>query len=275
MSLFPSTKPTISITSSLETVRSVDCPELQWWFAVPREGEEYAFAFYDADTHALDGVCEMKAVAFERNASLDTVEFEVREKWFTERERRMFSPRMSITASLDSTRAMFLSVTQFSHDGTVMEASDQRNPNFMDDWGTTLGRLLEDNGKFQQTHDGSLQTTDRDGAGAGTYDVTIGRNTFRCLRVLDYDPTEPFGGELGEAYVDARSGRTVYYREFSGRYYRQAGIGTGNRQRGVDILEMYPNNTRIVIDGELYVHCGCTMRGHDVIPLAGLGISPS
>lgn len=79
------------------------------------------------------------------------------------------------------------------------------------------------------------------------------------------------GGELGEAHIERNGGRTVYYREFSGRYFSRARLSEGETLTRIDILEVHPNNARIVIDGEVHVRCGWTMRGSDTITLAGLG----
>ena len=270
MLTFPSTRPIVRITRSKNTIRSVDCPELQWWFVVPRLQEDYAYAHYDSETLVLDRVVELFPIKSKESNDRQVVRIDVRDNWFTEKEKHVFAPRMRLLASLDSGSARFLAVTNLSNDGNVIDETTQGDPYFEDQWGTR-GRYLENNGKFEQQCDGSWRTTDRDGLGVGTYDVTIGDNRFECLRVFDYDPNSPFGGELGEAYVEGTSGRTVFYREYSGRFLRNATIRRNESLPGVDILELYPNNARIVIDGELYVHCGCTMRGHDTITLAGLG----
>ncbi|MCY4129559.1 MAG: hypothetical protein OXG15_10030 [Gammaproteobacteria bacterium] len=267
---FPSTRPVVRITTSKNTIQSVDCPELQWWFVVPRANEQYAYAQYDSETLALDRIVTFSATEVESSDQNEVVQIDICNDWSTAREKEIFSPRMRVLATLDAENAKFLAVANLSHDGRVIDEIREGDPYFEEQWGTR-GRHLVNNGRFAQQHDGSWRTTGHDGLGEGTYDVTIGDHCFECLRVLDYDENEPFGGELSEAYIERESGRTVYYRQFNGRFYRQASITQDGSQPGIDILAMYPNNARIVIDGELYVHCGCTMRAHDTITLAGLG----
>jgi hypothetical protein len=132
---------------------------------------------------------------------------------------------------------------------------------FEDQWGTSANpsRRLYDDGRYRLPPDGSYETTDRAGLGAGTYDVSIGEETFRCLRVLEPDISEPGGGELTEAYVE-RGGRTVFHRRYDGRSYR-----------GGDLLRQYPDHPRIIIDSNLFVQCDCTGKAHDDITEASLG----
>lgn len=267
---FPSTRPTVRITRSKNTIQSVDCPELQWWFVIPRANEHYAFAQYDSETFALDRVVTLSVTETEDSDQNDVVRIDICNDWISAHEKDIFPPRIRVLASLDAENARFLAVTNLSHEGKVIDEIREGDTYFEEEWGTR-GRYLVNNGRFEQQHDGSWRTTGRDGLVEGSYDVSIGEHCFECLRVLDYDDDEPFGGELGEAYIDLESGRTVYYREFSGRFYRQARIRQDESRPGVDILALYPNNVQIVIDGELYVHCGCTMRAHDTITLAGLG----
>lgn len=274
MLTFPSTRPVVRITGSKSTIRVVDCPELQWWFVVPRLNEDYAYALYDCETLELTRVVSLAPTRIESSAGANVVKIEVCDNWLTEREKEVFPPRMCLLASLDSKNARFLSVTNLSLEGDVINTTTQDDANFEEEWGTT-GRHLESNGHFEQQHDGSWRTTGSGGLGEGTYDVTIGNNRFECLRIFDFDSDEPFGGELAEAYVERSSGRTVYYREFSGRFYRNSSSRKGEALRGVDLLELYPNSAQIVIDGELYIQCGCTMRPYDAITLAGFGAPAS
>lgn len=274
MLTFPSTRPVVRINRSKNTVQVVDCPELQWWFVVPRPNEDYAYALYDCETLELERVVTFAPTKLESSTCTKLVEIEVCDNWITEREKKMFPPRMRLLASIDSENARFLSVTNLSFAGEVINTTSQDDSDFEEEWGTT-GRHFENNGHFEQKHDGSWRTTGNGGLGEGTYDVTIGDNRFECMRIFDFDADEPFGGELAEAYVERSSGRTVYYREFSGRFYRNSSSRKGEAQRGVDLLELYPDSAQIVIDGELYVQCGCTMRPYDAITLAGLGATVS
>ncbi len=133
---------------------------------------------------------------------------------------------------------------------------------FEDQWGGAMTRRrIVDDGRYQRQPDGSYKLTDAQGLGAGTYDVTIGENTFHCLRVLDPDIDKPNGGELNEVYIE-REGRTVLHRRYDGRDYR-----------GQDLVSKFPNNRRILIDDVVYVHNDCSGGANDDITLTGLGIN--
>lgn len=88
--------------------------------------------------------------------------------------------------------------------------------------------------------------------------MTIGENTFHCLRVLDVDISNPHGGELAEVFVES-DGRTVFFRRYDGRYLR-----------GHDLVSKYPNNRRIVINDVVYVHSDCSGWAHDQLTSASL-----
>ena len=143
-----------------------------------------------------------------------------------------------------------------------MELYTVFDDDFENQWGASLNpdRKLYDDGRYQLQPDGSYETTNGNGLGVGTYDVTIGGKTFRCLRVLEPDLDEPEGGELSEVYVE-RGGRTVFHRRYDGRFYR-----------GGDLLQEYPGHPRITIDDQVYVQCDCTGRAHDYIMDTSLGI---
>ena len=79
------------------------------------------------------------------------------------------------------------------------------------------------------------RTTDGQGIGAGSYDVTIGEKTFHCLRVWDTAGSPPSEqAELSEAYID-QAGRVVLFREYWGRQ-----MGKGD----TDWAVKYPDNIR-------------------------------
>ncbi len=260
---FPRVRPNVAIVESTVNIGPIDCPELRWWFAVPRLGDHTMAAHYEADTLELSLVTDMIATAPTRIHQVDCVETAVNEHitgmgsaatgWPTQ-----FSPGF-IYGALETDQARWIAVAK-SIEG-VRALSTFLDEGFANDWsgGNNL-RSLYDDGRYRLESDGSYTLTDGTGLGSGVYDVTIGENTFRCLRVLDPDLSVPGGGELVETYVD-QCGRTVLFRRYDGRFYR-----------GVDLVQKYPNNPRIVINGCMFVHSNCTGRAHDVITNAGLGV---
>ena len=251
---FPLTRPNIKIVESSAKIYEVDCPELQWWFAIPQMGERYLWAEYDGETQKLDAVTEMIPIAPAIIRDIDCVEIQFNE-WLA--KDWPAAPNL-MYATIDEIHTKWVSVVMTIDGKRVYNTiGDAR---FEDLWGGPCSRRIVDDGRYQLQHNRSYKLTDGQGFGAGTYDVTINDNTFLCLRVFDVDITEEHGGELAEVYIE-KDGRTVFFRRYDGQFLR-----------GHDLVEKFPNNIRIVINDIVYVHSNCTGWYHDTLTLASLGI---
>lgn len=250
---FPQMRPEVQIVESSEKITEVDCPELQWWFAVPQMGESNLWAAYNGETMELEAVVEMVPTTAAQIQGIDCVELQVRE-WASTPD--WPDPVDLFYASLDDTYSRWISVVNVVDQKKIF--STIGDDAFEEQWGGPIKRRIVDDGRYQLQRDGSYTITDGQGLGAGTYDVTIGENTFHCLRVLDADISLPHGDELAEVFIE-RGGRTVFFRRYDGRYLR-----------GHDLIEKFPNNRRIVIDDITYVHSDCTGWFHDSLTEASL-----
>ena len=76
---FPLTRPDVTILESSEKIDEIDCPELQWWFAIPRLGEHCLWALYESDTLELTGVVEIVSTVPATIRGTDCVELRLRE----------------------------------------------------------------------------------------------------------------------------------------------------------------------------------------------------
>lgn len=255
---FPSTRPDVEIAESGEPIGEVDCVELRWWFAIPRPGERTMWAGYDADTLELAWVTDIEARGPANVHGTDCVEMRV-EEWSAGGGRKTESFRFYARVEEDAESRWLAVASEGDGEEAFVTLLDE---GFEYNWGASSNpsRALYDDGRYRLLPDGTYETTKGTGLGAGTYDVTVGGRTFRCLRILEEDLGEPEGGELTEAYVGCESGRTVFHRRYDGRYYR-----------GGDLLEKYPDHPRITIDGKVYVQCDCTGRAHDEITDAYMG----
>jgi hypothetical protein len=251
---FPPIRPDIRIRESSEEIGEIDCLELRWWFLIPRVGDHTSSAQYEADTLQLSAVLETTATAPARVHGVECVEIEVNE-WSAWKDWPMEFAGGVMYGRIEKDRTRWVAVAKRVEGKRLI--STFRDEGFDRDWGAS-NRTLRDDGRYQLQADGSYRITDGQGLGAGTCDVTIGGNMFRCLRVLDPDLSVPNGGELVEAYVEL-GGRTIFFRRYDARFYR-----------GADLVRKYPDNRRIVIDGTTYVHCDCTGRAHDTITSAAL-----
>lgn len=250
---FPPMRPDVKIVESSEKITEVNCPELQWWFAVPQMGNPpYLWADYNGETLELEAVTEITPTASATIQGIECVELQLRE-WLVH---DWPDPPVLMYAALDETHSRWISVVNMVDDKKVFfTVGDEW---FEDQWGGLCKRRIVDDGRYELQSDGSYKITEGQGFGAGTYDVTIGENTFHCLRVLDVDVSEDHGGELAEVFIE-RGGRTVFFRRYDGRYLR-----------GHDLIDKFPNNRRIVINDVIYVHSNCTHWFHDSLTLASL-----
>lgn len=256
---FPPNRPDVDISESESTIHEIDHVELRWWYGVPRLGDHTTWASYDAETHQLSYVTDMVASAPARVHGIECIEIQVNE-WSSERGwengKLVFYARTE-----ESSESRWIAVRERS--GCKVELFTILDEDFEDKWGESGGgsRKLYDDGRFEIQSDGSYKITNGTGLGNGTYNVRVGGNTFRCLRVLEVDPREFEGGELNEVYVDRR-GRTVFHRRYDGRFLR-----------GFDLLQRYPDHPRITIEDQVYVQSDCTGRSHDDITNTALGLS--
>ena len=253
---FPPTRPDIKIVESSERIDEVDCQELQWWFAIPKMGETYMWAEYDGETQKLDAVTEMTPTMPAIIRDIECVEIQFKE-WLA----NDWPPTPNLMyATINETHTEWVSVVDTINGKRIFNTIGDEW--FEDQWGPALKRRIVDDGRYQLQPDGTYKLTDSTGFGAGTYDVTIGENTFHCLRVLDVDISNEHGGELAEVYIE-KGGRTVFFRRYDGRFLR-----------GHDLVSKFPNNIQIVINDVVYVHSNCTGWFHDTFTLASLGHNP-
>lgn len=254
---FPPTRPDIHVAESQENIDQIDSLELRWWFVIPRLGDHTMCASYDAATLELSSVTDMVATVPARIHQVDCVEIRVNE-WSAWKDWPVFNGLLY--GKIEEREIKWIAVANQKDRTNVL--STFLDAGFEKDWGKGDTRKLYDDGRYQLQADGSYRSTGGEGLGAGAYNVTIGVNTFSCLRVLDADLSVPEGGELVEAYVERR-GRTVLLRRYEGRFYR-----------GRDLVRKYPDNLRIVINDVVYVHSDCTGRAHETITNTALALHP-
>ena len=217
------------------------------------------WAEYDGETQKLDAVTEMTPTMPAIIRDIECVEIQFKE--FKEWLANDWPPTPNLMyATINETHTEWVSVVDTINGKRIFNTIGDEW--FEDQWGPALKRRIVDDGRYQLQPDGTYKLTDGTGFGAGTYDVTIGENTFHCLRVLDVDISNEHGGELAEVYIE-KGGRTVFFRRYDGRFLR-----------GHDLVSKFPNNIQIVINDVVYVHSNCTGWFHDTFTLASLGHNP-
>lgn len=242
--VFPRSIPAITITPNPAQLGPIDCRELQWWFVVPELGHSSSSGCYDADTGALDSVRCVRSTVPTVVGDSAAVDLEIREVQRAVGGETTFR----FICTLDDDHARWLAVTIVTPDGTT--ATTIADPGFEAQWGQVWPRRLVDNGRYEAMPDGSLHLTQAGGPGAGVYAVTVGRNNFTCLRVIDLDKNDE-ATEFGEAFVEP-GGRTILYRQYRGRAMNTDWQEWRDTHPGAEIR----------VDDGLYLHRDCSGRAH-------------
>lgn len=242
---FPDQRPSLHIVKKSGECFAVDCPELRWWFGVPKLEDRTTWALYDGPDWRLSSVTRLQTVGTCSVHDIAGVEICV-DEWDPAGEWR--HGVWTMHAHLTPERVGWLAVARRTDNGCSIRTF--LDGGFDTDWGET-GRLIEDRGRFKSEGQNVYRQTsmDAEALGCGLYTVTVGAQSFECLRVLDPGQEEASEkGILVEAFI-TRHGRTILFRRYNGRLW---GIGLESTRSPWD--EQLPANQRIVIDGVTYVH---------------------
>ena len=231
---------------------SVRWEELQGWLIVPRVGQKLTWGMYDfperkrteytemevigkAEVHGIEGV-EVVAMQFDpadyyRTGALDRVE-------------RRF------VAQLTDTHSRYLAETHME-DGIRKCYTFLDGEAFLNNWGfgeDNCGNEVDLHPKGLLHREGNCVTgtIPREVVDVvGRYRVTIGGKSYDTVCVMDI---ECFNDAVAsEQYVD-QSGRTVLWRRFNRDDWAIDRFG------GKPWSEKFPDNERLTINGETYVH---------------------
>ena len=252
MTKLPEYIPEYTITPLREEPFSVRWEEMQGWLIVPRVGEKLSWGMYDfpekkrteytemevigrAEVHGIEGV-EVVAMQFDsadyfRTGSLDRVE-------------RRF------VAQLTDTHSRYLAETHME-DGVHKCYTFLDGEAFLNNWGFGENNCgnevdLSPKGLLKRTGDCVTGTIPREVLDVvGRYAVTIGGKTYDTVCVMDI---ECYNDAVAtEQFVD-RKGRTVLWRRFNRDDWAVDRFG------GRLWSERFPNNERLTVNGETYVH---------------------
>ena len=231
---------------------SVRWEELQGWLIVPRVGQKLTWGMYDfperkrteytemevigkAEVHGIEGV-EVVAMQFDpadyyRTGALDRVE-------------RRF------VAQLTDTHSRYLAETHME-DGVRKCYTFLDGEAFLNNWGfgeDNCGNEVDLHPKGLLHREGNCitGTIPREVVDVvGRYRVTIGGKSYDTVCVMDIECYND--AVASEQYVD-QNGRTVLWRRFNRDDWAIDRFG------GKPWSEKFPDNERITINGETYVH---------------------
>ena len=226
--------------------------EMQGWQIVPRLGEKLTWGLYDFPSRKQNEHCELEVVGKAEVHGIEGVEivavqYETQDYYRTgtlDRSERRF------VAQLTDTHSRYLAESHME-DGVRKCYTFLDGAPFVDNWGfgpDNCGNEVDLRPKGLLTRDGNRITgiTAKEVVDVvGRYTVTIGGKSYDTVCVMDI---ECFNDAVAsEQYVD-KNGRTILWRRFNRDDWAIDRFG------GKPWSEKLPDNERITINGEVYVH---------------------
>lgn len=245
MKQIPKLLPQYNIEKSALAPFSVKWEELQGWFIVPHIGEKLTWGLYEMPSRKLTEYTEMKATGKAEIHGIEGIEISATQC----RTNPTDKTELTFVAQLTDTHCRYLAESHIEN-GVRKLCTFLDSDEFVSDWG-----FGEDNcgNETNLTAKGILQRNGNEingFAGAevldivGRYMVTIGSKTYDTVCVMDIMSDED--GIATEQYID-KNGRTILWRRFNKNDW-------AFNHYGKMWIELLPNNERLVIDGETYVH---------------------
>ena len=226
--------------------------EMQGWMIVPRLGEKLTWGLYDFPSRKRNEYCVMEVVGKAEVHGIEGVEivavqYETEDYYRTGAVDRM---ERRFVAQLTDTHSRYLAESHVE-DGVRKCYTFLDGEAFIDNWGfgeDNCGNEVDLRPKGLLTRTGNVitGTTAKEVVDVvGRYKVTIGGKEYDTVCVMDI---ECFNDAVAsEQFVD-QNGRTILWRRFNRDDWAIDRFG------GKPWSEKLPENERITINGETYVH---------------------
>ncbi len=226
--------------------------ELQGWLIVPRLGEKLNWAMYDFPEKTRTSRTEMEVVGRAEVHGVEGVEIAAVQYGNGDDRDPGFSDGMPwrFVAQLTDTHCRYLAASHFEN-GIHKYHTFLDGDEFFVNWGygeNNCGSevMLESKGLLSRagntiTAPEGKETLDV----VGRYAVTIGGKTYDTVCVMDVELYNE--AVLSEQFVD-RNGRTILWRRFNRDDWAIDRFG------GKKWSEKFPDNERMTVNGEVYVH---------------------
>ena len=251
MKKIPESLPEYKIESSDLAPFSVKWEELQGWMLVPRIGEKLTWGLYDMPSRRRTEYTEIQALGKAEVHGIEGVEI-IAVQYDAENYYR--------TGSIDKAERRFIAQLTDTHCRYLAESHIENGvrklytfldgDSFTNNWGfgeNNCGNEVNLSPKGLLKRDGNVvfghmpkETVDI----VGRYAVQLGGKTYDTICVMDIQCFND--GVASEQYLD-KNGRTVLWRRFNKNdwaFDRYGKLWT----------ELLPQNERLIINGETYVH---------------------
>ena len=242
----PKTMPEYKIIPSDKEPFAVKWEELMGWFIVPKVGEKLTWAIYDQPSRKGDYYYEMEVVSKSEVHGIEGVEIIAKEGNF---DKTQPCTERSFVVQLTDTHCRYLAESHIVN-GVRKLYTFLDGDAFQPDWGygeDNCGNETNIKPKGIIVRNSSDITVNSDNATpdiVGRYTVEINGKTYDTVCVIDIGTNNE--GVLCEQFID-KNGRTVLWRRFNRNdwaFDRYGKLWT----------EALPDNERLTVNGEVYVH---------------------
>lgn len=251
MKKLPEIMPEYTITRLDKEPFSVKWEELMGWFIVPKLGEKLNWAIYDFPKRNRTEYDEMQVVGKTEIHGIEGVEITAKQYApmdCNKTDNDKIAERTFI-AQLTDTHCRFLAESHIS--GGVKKCyTFLDGDEFIPNWGfgeNNCGNEVNLSAKSDIIRNGSeITASDKPFLldVVGRYEVKIGGKSYDTICVMDIETYD--GGVVSEQYLD-KNGRTILWRRFN----RNDWAKDRYKKNWTEIL---PENERITVNGEIYVH---------------------
>lgn len=250
--LLPEFLPEYTIEASDKPPFSVKWEELMGWLIVPKPGEKISWGLYDLPSRQRTEYTEMEVVGKAEIHGIEGMEIRAMQRdaenyyrtgSVSETERRF-------VAQLTDTHCRYLAESHMEN-GVRKCFTFLDGDSFRDNWGFGEDNCGNETNLFPKqllrregnTITGEVQPEVLDIV--GRYTVTIGGKSYDTVCVMDISCFDD--AVASEQYLD-ENGRTVLWRRFNRNDWAM------NRFGGKPWTELLPENERLTVNGETYVH---------------------
>ena len=246
MKKLPEFMPEYQIAKSDKAPFSVVWEELMGWFLVPKLGEKLSFGIYDMPSRKCDHFYDMAVTGKAEVHEIEGVELTARESDYSKKQEAI---HRTFVAQLTDTHCRYLASLR-TENGVRKYITFLDGDAFLPTWGfgeNNCGNETHLEAKGDIVRNGNIiSSADKpflvDIVGRNT--VTIGGKEFDTVCVMDIEAHNP--GVVSEQFLD-KSGRTILWRRFN----RDDWAFDHYKRKWSEAL---PNNERLIINGETYVH---------------------
>ena len=226
------------------------CEELIGWMLIPRPGEKLKWGLYDLPERVRTELYEMEAVGLASVHGIEGVELTARESNGGQHEASHRNDDLTRTfiAQLTDTHVRYLAESHMEN-GVRRCYTFLDGDAFLDNWGfgeDNCGKEIALRPKGLITREGNtlrakaIPSMDV----VGRYAVTINGKRYDTICLIDLETYDT--GVCAEEFID-QNGRTVLWRRFNHNDW--------HRERyGMQWTEKLPENQRLTVNGETYVH---------------------